>query len=204
MFGSLQDDTVRSRSIFVFGRGQSSRNVTKRGYDTTPRLSPSVLNLTSAMNSALQLQLATASYIVIHYQILKKKTRRKSPRWWVSKLYQSRKIYSGSSLLADLKFQHISGLYKNFTRMHPISDFEFLLNSIGPSISRQDTRFRESIPAQERLALTLRFLSTGDSYVSLQYMFKISKHTQTTNKRMSNATAKIHDTYILVPTCFSA
>lgn len=101
------------------------------------------------MNSALQLQLAAASYIFIHRQILKKQ-KRKSPRWWVLKLYQSRKIYSGSSLLADLKFQHISGLYKNFTRMHP-TDFEFLLNSIGP------------------------FLATGDSYVSMQYLFKISK-----------------------------
>jgi hypothetical protein len=100
--------------------------------------------------------------IYIHHTIVKNK-KRKSPRWWMSQLYQSWQIYSGSSLMADLKFEHISGLYKNFTRMHP-TDLEFLINAVGPSISRKDNKFRASIPVQERLAVTLRFLATGDSY----------------------------------------
>jgi hypothetical protein len=42
-------------------------------------------------------------------------------------------------------------------------------------ISKKDTAFTKAIAVQERLALTLRFLASGDSYVSLQYQFKISK-----------------------------
>jgi hypothetical protein len=46
---------------------------------------------------------------------------------------------------------------------------------IGEKISIKDAAFREAISVQERLALTLRFLASGDSYVSLQHLFKISK-----------------------------
>jgi hypothetical protein len=69
---------------------------------------------------------------------------RKVRRWWQRQLYTNREVYSGSSVLADWNFQSVSGLYKNLTRM---SSSEFV---------------------QERLTLTLRFLASGDSYVSLQ------------------------------------
>jgi hypothetical protein len=55
------------------------------------------------------------------------------------------------------------------------SELEFLINSIGKKISKKDTAFRKAISVQESFALTLRFLASGDSYVSLQYLFKISK-----------------------------
>lgn len=55
------------------------------------------------------------------------------------------------------------------------SDFETLLSLIGPRITKMDTTFRKVISVNERLAVTLRFLATGDSYHSLMYMLKISK-----------------------------
>jgi hypothetical protein len=44
---------------------------------------------------------------------------------------------------------------------------------IGEKISKKDTAFRKAISVQGTLALTLRFLASGNSY--LQYLFKISK-----------------------------
>jgi len=55
------------------------------------------------------------------------------------------------------------------------SEFEFLINLIGEKISEKDTAFRKAISVQESLALTLRFLASGDSYVSLQHLLKTSK-----------------------------
>ena len=55
------------------------------------------------------------------------------------------------------------------------ADFELLINLVGPKIVKMDTRFRASIPIQERLAVTFRFLAIGNSYTSLQNLFQISK-----------------------------
>nr|CAH7752956.1 unnamed protein product [Callosobruchus chinensis] len=60
---------------------------------------------------------------------------------------------------------------KNFTRM-TAEDFERLIILVGPKISKMDTKFRKAIPVQ---AITLRFLATGDSFTSLQYLFNVSK-----------------------------
>ena len=53
-------------------------------------------------------------------------------------------------------------------------DFENLICLIGPAIHKQNTNWRTAISVTERLALTLRFLATGDSYHSMMYQFKIS------------------------------
>ena len=88
--------------------------------------------LTIAMSA--NVQLAAAAYIFIHeHQVSKRK--KKSRRWRLSKLYASREMCNGTTMLADLKFQHVSGLYKNFTRMHP-TDFEFLLFAIEFKIAK--------------------------------------------------------------------
>lgn len=55
------------------------------------------------------------------------------------------------------------------------ADFEYLLQVIEPTINKKkDTYWREAIPAKVRLAVTLRFLATGDSFKSLHFRFKIS------------------------------
>lgn len=50
--------------------------------------------------------------------------------------------------------------------------FNQLLILVGSKIQKSDTQFR---PANERLAFTLRYLATGNSYASLSIVFKFSK-----------------------------
>ena len=101
----------------------------------------------------MSLQLAAASCIYIHYALKKK---RKEWPWWQRQLYTSREVFSGSRLLADLNFQSVSGLYKDFTRMFP-GEFEFLINLIGEKISKEGTAFRKAISVQERFGTDTKF-----------------------------------------------
>jgi hypothetical protein len=78
------------------------------------------------------LQLAAASYIYIQYAEKKEKNKKQWWWWWwwwQTQLYSSRVVYSASSLLADLNYQSVTGLYKNFTRMSP-TEFEYLIHLI--------------------------------------------------------------------------
>jgi hypothetical protein len=53
-----------------------------------------------------------------------------------------------------------------------MSDFEKLATIVGLQIAKRDTNFRETIPINERIAVTLRFLATRDSFGSLMYLLK--------------------------------
>lgn len=85
-------------------------------------------------------------------------------------IHQERTSTSLNNRLEEL-LTELTGEY--FVHMSS-SDFEYLLQKISPIIQKQDTQWRDSIPANIRLAVTLRFLATGDSYPTLHRFFKIS------------------------------
>lgn len=76
-----------------------------------------------------------------------------------------------AKLFVELKAEE-PDFFFSFLRMDE-QQFEQLLALVTPLIQKQDTIMRESIPAGERLMLTLRFLAAGESFHSLHYLFRI-------------------------------
>ncbi|KAJ8974782.1 hypothetical protein NQ317_017432 [Molorchus minor] len=82
--------------------------------------------------------------------------KRKKRRWWVRPIYEqkARKLQGhGYNLLQELK----------------------LKDSDIPSITKRS--YREPIPPEHRLALTLRFLATGDSLQTCAFAYRVAKCT---------------------------
>ena len=52
---------------------------------------------------------------------------------------------------------------KQFLRMST-ETFDELLHLVGPAIEKQDTTYKTSIPPEERLAVTLRYLADGELF----------------------------------------
>ena len=88
---------------------------------------------------------------------------------WMKDYFKTRNF----GILRELELNE-NVLFKNFMRMSR-TNFYMLLGMVEPKIEKQNTRFREAIPAEVKLAITLRYLATGDSFTSLMYLFKVSK-----------------------------
>lgn len=111
--------------------------------------------------------LAWCAFLFIKIKVSRRSRRKR--RWWQRRIYANR----GRQFLPELRMEdHI--LFNNFSRMDTTT-FERLIVMIGPKIAKRHTNYREPICVKTRLLVTLRFLATGDSYVSLMYLFRISK-----------------------------
>ncbi|XP_069752422.1 uncharacterized protein [Narcine bancroftii] len=66
--------------------------------------------------------------------------------------------------------------FKNFLRVDP-EMFRKLVAHLTPRIQKQDTNFSKALPPGLNVAITLRFLATGNSYKSLSYGFRVAPNT---------------------------
>ena len=64
-----------------------------------------------------------------------------------------------------------------------------MLGPVAPHFSKKDSK---AIPAAERLMLTMRFLASGDSRVSLSHLFRMGK------KRVSHIVSATSEAIIKV------
>ena len=129
-------------------------------------------------------------------------TRRKQrKRFWIRDIYKKREKFGAfNTLFEELKADR--EYFFRYLRMTP-DRFGHLLSLVRPKIEKQNTNFRKSIPAESRLALTLRFLASGESQQSLSYSFRIGR--TTVSKIVSETCVAISDSlkdmYLKPPTC---
>ncbi len=79
------------------------------------------------------------------------------------------------TLLAELN-QEDDLAFRNYTRMVPDMFFE-LVERLSARIEKQDTWYWKALQPGLKVAITLRYLATGDSYHSLMYNFQVAHST---------------------------
>lgn len=69
--------------------------------------------------------------------------------------------------------------FRNFVRLGP-EMFNEMVQELTPRIEKRRTPYREPLSTGLKLAVTLRYLATGDAYRSLSYGFRVAANTLVT------------------------
>ena len=108
-------------------------------------------------------------------------TARQRPRrrhnMWVRPWLLQREEGGGGyhNIMAELYATDIPG-FINYMRMTP-EFFEMIKTRLGPRLARQATNYRAPISVGEKLALTIKYQATGESYTSLSCQFMVGRST---------------------------
>lgn len=102
--------------------------------------------------------------------------RKKSREYWVHPLLRSRSTEGAWETYVKTCRERFPDKHKEALRMNSES-FDMILEMIKDTISKQDTNYRRAIPADQRLCVTLYFLSTGDSFRTVSTLFRLGVST---------------------------
>ena len=105
----------------------------------------------------------------------KKPSRRKRNRTlWTRSWIEKREIYGCyQRLVKELEIED-EVAYRDFFRMNA-TRLWFLVDKVACRIEKKDTVMRTCIKPDERMAVTLRYLATGETFKSFEYSFRMSR-----------------------------
>ncbi|XP_023664998.2 uncharacterized protein [Paramormyrops kingsleyae] len=103
------------------------------------------------------------------------KPRKRKRRTWVRQWLEISRQQGVSVLQRELEMHDKTG-FRELLCM-TAEEFDFMLGMVEHLITKQDTKLRLAISPRERLALTLRFLVTGESFRSLGFQYRIGTST---------------------------
>ena len=78
-------------------------------------------------------------------------------------------------LMNELRIEDPQAFFK-FPRMEPAM-FDELVQTVGPRITKTDTHMRKTFSPGLKIAITVRYLASGDKYSSLMYSFRVARNT---------------------------
>uniref|UniRef100_A0A182W2I7 HTH_Tnp_4 domain-containing protein n=1 Tax=Anopheles minimus TaxID=112268 RepID=A0A182W2I7_9DIPT len=125
----------------------------------------------SDVNRELVAELATLMLLLIDEEE-EEDSRRRDRQCWTTDLFLEREDVWGR-LLEAIEGEGPNDRIQDFLRLNR-EEFLHILSLIGHKICREDTNMRKAITPKQRLAITLRYLATGDSFKSLAYLFRVS------------------------------
>jgi len=109
-------------------------------------------------------------------RVVNRRRRRRRRTCWVREWIARRPEHGQyHKLMVELQAEDVPA-FRNFLRMDPAM-FQELILRVGPRIEKQHTFCRRPLEPGLKLAITLRFLATGDSYHSLMYSFRVAHNT---------------------------
>ena len=104
---------------------------------------------------------------------LRKRKRKERSVWvrnWLARREEKR-VYN--NLIQEMRLED-SESFRRYLRMNTAT-FERLLELVTPFVQKQSTFMRKPLSVNEKLACTIRYSATDESYSSLQFQFRISK-----------------------------
>lgn len=105
------------------------------------------------------------------------RNQRNARRWWVRPWIERRLMFGQYSTLMQELERESAGDFVGFMRMEP-GMFQELLLRVAPRITKGRLRgCRTPLEPGLKLAMTLRYMATGNSYRSLAYSFRVPHNT---------------------------
>ena len=128
------------------------------------------------LNLALELKTANMRLAVLVDRYLKMTRKRKARTVWVRHWITLRPHQGAyANLMTILRAEDVES-FKNFTRLSP-QMFADMAHRLNPRLQKYHTWYREPLSVGLKLAITLRYMATGDNYRSLMYLFYVPHNT---------------------------
>ena len=173
---SLWSGSVVYRCVVVSRRSPLTCNFKMSSFSDRYFMQRRRKQLAMTVLMAAHLKKLWQAYEEDHKKQQKRRIIRAKRSCWVQP-YLQRRVEQGNyeNLMQELK-NETPELFRNFTRTSGCM-FDEIVEKVTPYIEKEETFFRKPLPPGLRVAITLRFLATGETYTSLQYTFRVAHNT---------------------------